>query len=230
LNGKRILVGFSVLLALTVMTISQTSSALNSSEQAKLTASQEQLVAGSKQAIIDTGITEAYFNSHFKLLEVIDKPSDRRVNWAFTVNGYRTIIRDSIGSSMQGTQRINTHSVAGTLGQTADIKNTLPRNRALKILKSCIGKNTTSPTVEYGQVNGQAQLLLVAHSINRDSEAKGEREKEREKEKREAAKAASRGTDMIESEGEEGRRPPTVIGSVNLQTGQCTKGVGLIAP
>ena len=204
------------------------SQANSTSPSANLTASQKQLVAGSRKAIIETGITETYFDAHFKLLEVIDKPADKRVNWELTINAYRTIVRDSIGLSTQGTERIYTHSVTGTLGQTSEITKTLPRSRALKILKSCIGTRTTAPTIEYGPVNGQAQLLLVAHSISRESKDEREREKEREKEKREMAKAASRSGDTIESEEES--RQPTVIGSVNLQTGQCTKGHGLIAP
>src|ERR1044072_2808147 len=76
-----------------------------------LTAAEKLLVEGSKKAIIGTGISEAYFNSHFKLLRVESKISDRRVTWLFTVDGYQAVVKDSIGYYTQGTSKVDTHSV-----------------------------------------------------------------------------------------------------------------------
>lgn len=198
--------------------------------QQKLTPAEELLVQGSKDAILATGISETYFQTHFKLLKVVDKPADRRVTWQFSINEHSVVINDSIGYYTKGTQRIDTHSVAKALGQTTEIQATLSRARALKILKFCIGK-FENPTIQYGPVNGQAQLVLIGYKRARvESKSEREKEREREREKREKQKAAAAGTDLIESEEEEGKSPPLILGAVNLQTGKCTKGAGLITP
>lgn len=192
----------------------------------KLSASEQALVDGSKQAILETGISEAYFIAHFKLLNVIDKPADRRVTWQFAVNQHQAVLNDAIGYYTEGAKRVDTHSIAKSLGQTSEIQRTISRTRALRLMKSCIG-NFENPAIEYGPVNGQAELLLVAHAKNR-VESKSEREREREE--REKRKATAAGTDAIESEEDEGKIKPLLLGAINLQTGKCTKGAAMIAP
>src|SRR6185369_14994082 len=105
----------------------------------QLTASEQTLVDGSKQAIIETGISESCFTTHFKLLNVIDKPSDRRVVWQFSVDQYQAVLNDAIGYYTDGARRVNTHSIAKSLGQTTEIQRTISRARALRLMKSCIG-------------------------------------------------------------------------------------------
>jgi len=190
-----------------------------------LTASELILVDGSKGVILLTGISEPYFNKHFKLLKVIDKPSDRRVVWQFSVNGYQTVLNDAIGSYTNLFGRsVDTHSIA--LGETTEIQRTISRARALRLMRSCIGE-FENPAVEYGPVNGRAELLLVANARNR-VESKSAREREREE--RAKRKATAAGTDVIESEEDEGEIKPLLLGAINLQTGKCTKGAGTIAP
>ncbi len=188
----------------------------------QLTASEQTLVDGSRQAILGTGISESYFTTHFKLLNVVDKPSDRRVVWQFSVNQYQAVLNDAIGYYTDGAKRVNTHSIAKSLGQTAEIKRTIPRATALRLMKSCIG-NFENPGVEYGPVNGRAELLLVAHTRSRV-------ESKREREEREKQKTVVAGTDVVESEEAERKIKPIVLGAINLQTGKCTKGAGTIAP
>jgi hypothetical protein len=196
----------------------------------KLTESEQALIEGSKKAIIETGISETYFATHFKLLNVIDKASDRRVVWQFSVDQYQAILNDSIGYYTAATKRIDTHSIENTLGQTSEIRRTLTRTRALRIMKSCIG-SFENPVVEYGPVEGHAELLLVAYTRNRtENKSEREREREGEREEREKRRAVDAGTDAIKSEGEEGEHAPIILGAVNLQTGKCTKGAALIAP
>ena len=199
--------------------------------QEKLTAAEELLVQGSKDAILSTGLSEEYFQRHFKLLKVVNQPADQRVTWQFSINEHNVIINDSIGFYTAGTKRVATHSVAKVLGQTTEIQRTLSRARALKILQSCIG-NFEHPTVHYGPVNGHAQLVLVGYKRARvESKSEREKERERERESREKQKATAAGTDLIESEEEEGgKAPPLILGAVNLQTGKCTKGAGLTSP
>lgn len=200
--------------------------------QSTLTTSEAALVEGSKQAILATGISESYFKAHFKLLSVVDKPSDRRVMWQFLVNEYQAVVTDAIGYSTQGGKQIDLHSVAKALGQTSEIRRTVTRARALKILKSCIGPYDT-PSVTYGPVAGRAELLLVASARVPGGKARSEREKEREREReeRDKRKADAAGTDVIGGEeGEEGEESPIILGAVNLSTGKCTKGAALSSP
>ena len=201
------------------------------SSQEKLTSAEELLVQGSKDAILATGISAEYFQTHFKLLKVVNQPADQRVTWQFSINEHNVLINDSIGFYTAGTKRVSTHSVAKALGQTTEIQRTLTRARALKLLQSCIG-NFENPTVHYGPVNGQAQLLIVGYKRARvESKSEREKEREREREKREKQKATAAGTDLIESEEEEGgNAPPLILGAINLQTGKCTRGAGLTSP
>ncbi len=199
--------------------------------RSELTTAEKLLVEGSKKAIIATGISEPYFNSHFKLLKVESKISDRRVTWLFSVNGYEAIVKDSIGFYTQGNTKIDTHSVSQTLGHTSEIVKTISRTRAMNIMKRCVGSFAT-PTIEYGPVEGRTQLFMVAEKKIKKSARELEEEREREREEREEMERRSRkqGADEIESEEGEKDLPRLVFGYVNLQTGKCTKGTGLIAP
>src|SRR5215471_6529597 len=53
-----------------------------------LSTSEARLVNGSMRAIVETGISEAYFHQHFHVVSVIDKPGDRRVVWKFSIMDY----------------------------------------------------------------------------------------------------------------------------------------------
>lgn len=192
-----------------------------------LTPSEQSLVSGSKRAIIETGITESYFVEHFKLLQVIDKPADRRVRWRFSINGYEPFIDDVIGYYTEGNRRIDTHAIAKTLGRTSNIQRTIARSRALKIMRSCIG-NFSNAFVDYRPYSfyDQAELMLVAQSRQVRKEDKHEREK---KEVEAPSNTAPGGRDIIEEE-EDGGGPRIIIGAVNLQTGKCIKGAAIATP
>lgn len=189
-----------------------------------LIASEQVLVDGSRSAIIETGLSPEYFDAHFKVVTVVDKPADRRVIWRFFVNDFETLVTDSIGSYLEGAHQILTHSVGSALGHTSEIKRTISRAHALRLMKMCIG-NFENPGVEYGQVNGYAQLFLVAnHSRLQRNQVETRQQKPRDNKT-----AAAPGMDVIESE-EEDKRARIKLGSVNLQTGKCTRGAGVIAP
>ncbi|HET6976887.1 MAG TPA: hypothetical protein VFI24_11220 [Pyrinomonadaceae bacterium] len=223
---SRFLVAGALLFSLTLIVFSQT----GTQPQRKLTDSEQSLVDGSRKVIIETGISESYFNTHFKLLNVSDKPSDRRVVWQLSVNQYQAVLSDSIGYYTDGGKRVDTHSIAKSLGQTSEIQTTISRVRAMRLMKSCIG-NFENPAVEYGPVDGRAELLLTAHARKRvETKSEREREREREREERAKRKATAAGTDVVESEEDEGESKPLLFGAINLQTGKCTKGAGVIAP
>jgi hypothetical protein len=197
--------------------------------QLKLDSAQQTLVESSKKAIVATGISESYFDSHFTLLKVFNQPSDRRVMWKFAVNGYESIINDSIGSTSVGSKQINIHSVSRNLGETTEISKTISRPRALRALKSCIG-DYTEPYVEFGQVEGHAELFLVGTQkpkVNRREQAEALK-REREDEAKERSRTIG-ATDVIENEEGEKQKSPVIIGYINLQTGKCTRGKGVLA-
>lgn len=173
---------------------------------ANLTDAQKSMVEGSRRAIISTGIGEAYFRRHFRPVQVIDKPGDTRVVWKFSFGEYEATINDSLGYYTEGGRRIYTHSVTNILNSTSEIRRTIPRRTAERLMRRCIGR-FTKPSVEYRPVNlhGPAALVLTAQSLapSRRREAREERE-------------------------EEGR--PTFVGAINLETGQCTKNRTMTTP
>jgi len=191
--------------------------------------SEQVLVDDSRRAIVETGVSPQYFDAHFTLVSVVDQPSDRRVVWRFSINGYETRLTDSVGFYIEGTKRIYTHSAANVLGHTSEIKRTISHARALRIMKTCIGE-FENPEVEYGPVNGYAQLVLVAHARQQINQRRQLTEIERERQQRHKSTAAASGADAIKSEEENDERRPIKLGSVNLQTGKCIRGAGLIAP
>ncbi|HKY30174.1 MAG TPA: hypothetical protein VJM12_19750 [Pyrinomonadaceae bacterium] len=196
-----------------------------------LSESQKILMEGSKKAILQTGMSEAYFDRHFRLVEVIDKPADRRVVWKFLINGYEATINDSIGYYTESGKRIDVHSVQNVLMVTSDIKRTISRARALRILRACLGK-FTGTAIEYrAGSSDRAELLLTASSVPRprqssDRERKPKEEVDREKASKSDPKVA---TDVIEEE-EEQDRGPTYIARVNLETGKCVKRIARVGP
>jgi hypothetical protein len=192
------------------------------------------LIDESRKAIIETGLSDSYFDSHFKILRVENTASDRRVIWQITINGYEAVITDAIGYYTAGLSRVYTHSVKQTLGRTSEIVKTIPRTRALALMTKCVGA-FTEPSVQFGPVEGTAQLLLVAHKkqnlSRREREEREQREtRERERERKGQSKNSNKGTDQIENAGEEEGDDPVVIGYINLQTGKCTKGKGVLSP
>jgi hypothetical protein len=199
--------------------------------QRTLTEAEKVLVEDSMKAIIETGMSESYFRSHFKVFRVVNQPADRRVMWEFSLNGYQAIIKDSIGSYMHGQTRVDTHNISQTLGKTNDITTTIARPRALSLMKKCIG-SFSEPSVQYTPMNGRAELLLVASASSRvgDRQNAETRERENEEKKKALKKSTQPGNDEIESEEEETKVRPVIFGYINLQTGKCTRSAGVASP
>ena len=200
-----------------------------------LTAPERALVEGSREAIIGTGLTPGYFDAHFRVARVVDLPGDRRVVWAFSVGGYEASVTDSVGFYTEGGRRVDTHSVAGTLGSTSDITRTVPRAEAERVMRRCIGR-FADPRVEYrahGE-GGVAALLLTAQHVAAPARAPKRRAAERAereaRERRERRRRAARRGDAIEEEDEGGELPAVVLGAVDLVTGECTVGRGQAGP
>lgn len=191
-----------------------------------LTASEQALVRGSREAILGTGITPAYFDEHFRLARVVDAPGDRRVVWTFSVGEFEATVSDAVGFYTEEGRRVDTHSVADTLASARDITRTITRRRAEAVMRRCIGR-FTNPRVEYRArgAGGPAALLLTAQRIipprplsPREARARREREEKVERELRARSKT---GRVKREEEEDEAGRPVILLGAVDLVTGSC---------
>jgi hypothetical protein len=193
----------------------------------KLTDAERAIAAASRQAIIATGISESYFDRHFTLVKVVNQPGDRRVVWKFSLNGYETTISDVMGFYTKDGKRIDTHSVTSTLRRTNEIEKTISRKAANRIMRQCIG-SFAHPAIEFLVLNKEARLVLTAESVRQTARRSKKEEREREERERAAKSQNKQGTDPIENEG--GNGPPTVTGTVDLQSGKCTKGLLITTP
>ena len=138
---------------------------------------QDKLAAGSRKAILETGISERYFDKHFRLARVVDEEGDRRVEWKFSLDGYEVLLVDDVGfHTSEGGERVDVHSIKNELFNAYDIKRTIPKRRAEAALKTCIG-DYADATVVYRALKapGKAGLYLTARA---KVEIDGEEEEE----------------------------------------------------
>jgi len=199
----------------------------------KLTREEEQLVRGSRAAIVATGLSESYFDEHFRLLQVVNTPGGRQVVWKFSLGEYETSLHDIIGFYTAGGLRTDTHSITGTLGATYEIRETIPMPRAAKLMRKCIGRYAGAAVV-YQRLSddGQTGLYLTAQAstpTHRGGAVRDEREK-KERARREAQERGQGGAtsgERVEPREEDEEGPPFFIGYVNLETGKCIKAQGI---
>ena len=185
---------------------------------------QDELARGSRQAIIDTGFSADYFDQHFKLIQVFNRPGDQRVVWRFSLNEFDARVTDSIGYSIVGGQKHYAHSIAASLAVTKDIPKTISRQRARTLMTSCIGNFENESVVLMKLDSGvTAALYLRANSWRRPK-----RESERERPGGSGAPANNQ-IDRPREEGGDERRPMK-IGFINLETGKCTKETATATP
>lgn len=193
-----------------------------------LTDAERALVASSREAIIQTGISEYYFDRHFTLMKAVNQPSDRRVVWKFAINGYETFVSDQLGYYTEKGKRVDVHSVSTTLHATSEITGTISRKAVNQIMQRCIGR-FAHPVVEYRAVgNGGARLMLTAESVPTSKARRDEKPEREERERREVKVKNSQDRDVIEEEEEDS--PSIVIASIDLETGKCTKGKLQVSP
>src|SRR6266567_971491 len=204
-----------------------------SSDRQSLTSSEARLVNGSKTAILETGISEPYFEAHFRLVTAIDKTGDRRVVWKFSINEYEATLNDAVGyyTSEDG-RRVDVHSIKDALGSTHDIEKTIPKKEAERIMNHCIGKFTSVTVVFQALTKRNASLVMTASPVGKNKVDNDKRERE-EKSKKESEKRSSKKktseSDTIREEGDEGGGP-SYFGILDLESGRCTKGKAIVAP
>lgn len=172
-----------------------------------------ELVGGSRRAIIETGLSEQYFDAHFRVIKVVDQPSDRRVEWRFSVNGYETSLTDAIGNyTTPAGQRLDIHGIKNLLSSMHDIEKTISRGEAEKILRTCVGQFTDASVVLQAMATpGPARLYLTAHGRKRPlgPEREGREKKE---------------------SGGETEGAVFEVGLVDLENGRCTRIKGKLTP
>jgi hypothetical protein len=191
--------------------------------KAELNLSDEEakLVDGSKATFIKAGITAPYFNEHFKLIKVDNQVGDRKVIWEYSVNDYKTLIKDSVGFyTSQNGNRVNVHSVANTFRTVHEINKTISKAHAAKILKKCLGKYTNE-SVAYGtSAGGRVGLFLTAVTAFKESSPQ---ENNREKRKQKIGEILGQNQPDVVDKKPYSKNQPVFIGFVNLETGQCSK-------
>lgn len=193
----------------------------------KLNDAEIALVASSRRAIISTGVSEKYFDRHFKLVKVVNQSGDRRVLWKFSVNGYQTTVSDVLGFYTEGGKRVDTHSVGSSLHRTTEIEKTISRSAANRAMRQCIGA-FVHPGIEFTASGDEARLVMTAEAVTRIVRRREKEEREREERERASRSQNKQPGDTIENEG--GNGPPIVFGSVDLQSGKCTKGRLMTTP
>ncbi len=179
---------------------------------------QDVLAAGSRKAILETGISERYFDKHFRLARVVAEEGDRRVEWRFSLGGYEVLLVDEVGfHTTEGGERVDVHSIKNELFSAYDIRRTIPKRRAEAALKTCIGDYTDLAVVYRAlKAPGKAGLYLTARAkVELDGEEEEERREERE------------GEDEPEHEVE---GISFNVGYINLETGKCTVEKGQVTP
>jgi hypothetical protein len=201
----------------------------------KLTGEEERLARGSKAAIIATGLSAAYFDEHFRLVQVINTQGSRHVVWKYSLGEYETTLTDIVGFYTAGGVRTDTHSITGTLGSTYEIRETIPMLRAEKIMRGCIGRYGGAAVV-YQRLSGDGQtgLYLTAQASGtarrataREEREKREREERAHREAQRRSKGGATSGERIELREDDDDVPPLVIGYVNLETGRCLKAQGI---
>lgn len=189
---------FSLVIVFSLAAYVPAFSRITQSRSPKLSVAEVALVQGSRNAIMSTGISAGYFNAHFKLDRVVNKVGDRRVVWRFSVGEYRAILEDAVGfyTDEKG-NRFNSHSVLNVLSTSHDIKSTIPRKRARQLMSQCLGEYKTGPVIlqSFGPKQ-TARLLFTASSLPK-----------------------------FLKEGMDTNKPLIYTGFLDLETGECTKGI-----
>ncbi|MDQ3744146.1 MAG: hypothetical protein M3444_07175 [Acidobacteriota bacterium] len=197
--------------------------------RARMSEAEERLARDSRAAIVAQGISAPYFDAHFKLFKVSDAQGDRRVVWRFEVNSHTAFVNDTVGYYTDARGRlVDTHSVASALPAAHDITRTISRTRAERIMRACIGRFEGGAVVyRAAGLPERASLIFTASSAPRRTRRESSAEREREEREASAKKGKPpRQTDVIEEGDDEGGEP-VYLGAVDLETGRCTRGLGV---
>ena len=200
---------------------------------AALGAEESRLVGGSRAAIIAAGLSPEFFDAHFRLEKVFAKPADRRVVWRLRVGEYETTVNDSVGSytDEKGVRR-DAHSITGRLSPASDIGPTIPKRRAERLMKACIGEYQSEAVVyqPFGSPP-RAALVFTAMSLPEPQKpaAKGSTTTPPATPTGGGATPPTLAPAQSDTIRQGGKKPPPLrIGMIDLETGRCVVGVGQV--
>jgi hypothetical protein len=197
----------------------------------KLTVEEERLVRGSKAAVVATGLSGAYFDEHFRLVQVVNRAGNRQVIWKYSLGEYETTLSDIVGFYTAGGARVDTHSIAGTLGTTYEIRETIPRPRAENLMRECLGSYTDAAVV-YQRLSddGKTGLYLTAYAEDTTPPVAPAVVMPAQPVRPEAQKSgqgSAKTGELVKPNDKKPPGPPFFIGYVNLETGACIKARGI---
>lgn len=176
--------------------------------RAELTAGESRLVSGSRAAIIKAGLTPEFFDTHFRLEQVSDRPADRRVVWRLRVGEHEAVVNDPVGSyaDEKGVRR-DAHSISNLLGSARDLGKTVTRRRAERLMRECIGEYRGAAVV-YQPFGSPPRATLVFTAVSAP------------------APQPSAATTQSGASGRGRKKPPPPrVGMLDLGTGRCIVGV-----
>lgn len=192
-------------------------------ETTGLSAEEEKLVSGSRAAILAAGLSPRYFDAHIRLFKVVNTAGDRRVVWRFAVNEHEATINDAVGfyTDAQG-QLVFTHSVTGLLAPAHDVRRTITRRRAERVMRACIG-GFAGGSVSYQKFGSPPRAALVFSAVSLPLPAAPVASAKQQQ----PPAAAQRKEEDPERDriGGGKKKPFLLIGTIDLETGRCTKGV-----
>src|SRR5439155_12765807 len=124
------------------------------SGETNITDPRHPLALKSKEAILNSGISQSYFTDHFTFLcAVADYGSHREVRWQYVIAGYTIVLSDVIGYS----EGIDIHGITTTLHGFIEIQRVIPEDAAKQVLQSCIGEFDNLQAIFVGGERGQAK-------------------------------------------------------------------------
>lgn len=212
-----------------------TGGAEKSQGAAQLSAEEGRLVQGSRAAIIAAGLSPEFFDAHFRLEKVFAKPADRRVVWRLKVGEHETTVNDSVGSyTDEKGARHDAHSITGRLSPASDIGPTIPKSRAERLMKACIGEYQ-SESVVYQSFGSppRAALVFTAMSLPEPQKPAAKGSPPPPPQAAPTGAAATTAPTLAPTQSDTirqgGKKPPPLrIGMIDLETGRCVVGVGQV--
>ena len=129
-----------------------------------LAPSDRAIVSASRQALLETGMSDAFLDASVALLGVSEGENDWVVQWSIAIGEYTVPLKDRITVSVTGAL---VHLLPEALGRTHDIGTTLTHTAAEEALERCIGsldRDSLVMTYRARVRGGSAQLLLEGRS------------------------------------------------------------------
>jgi hypothetical protein len=124
------------------------------------------MVHESKMEIIASGMSAEYVEAHFKVVEMIDEETEKKVIWRYQIGEYQIEIIDLVNWNMDAQGNIQyTHNIRQEWGTTRNIETVISSAEADQAMRNCIGDYEGS-VLKYTalELPGSASPWLIAKS------------------------------------------------------------------